>query len=233
MIQVLNSALEACSSNPIILRLSGHTQTTDRLAMREVAYQLTHQTGVAFNIPDEEDGDETHAKPAPELGADEQVDFTPPAAYLPALISQLTSLKRPVVVVLDAFDLFVAHPRQALLYCLLDTAQSCRAGDGRNGLLVVGASCVVNCVNYLEKRVKSRFSHRILKVANPSTIEEYTGIARRLLSTPLDESDADVDKRSKTVLAEWRELWKTSVEVWLHGTIFCQLLNTFAALYIP
>lgn len=179
--------------------------------MREVAYQLTHQTGVTFNIPTDEDGHE-QANQAAEPGPDEQVDFTPPAAYLPALISQLTSLKRPVIVVLDAFDLFVAHPRQALLYCLLDTAQSCRAGDGRNGLLVVGASCVVNCVNYLEKRVKSRFSHRILKVANPSTIEEYIGVARRLLSTTLDTAEAGVDKRTKPALEEWHELWKTSVE---------------------
>jgi len=183
--------------------------------MREVAYQLTHQTGVAFNIPDDEDGDGKAAEASP----DEQVDFTPPAAYLPALISQLTSLKRPVVVILDAFDLFVSHPRQALLYCLLDTAQSCRAGDGRNGLLVVGASCVVNCVNYLEKRVKSRFSHRILKVANPSTIEEYTSIARRLLSTPLNEVEGSIDKRGKAALAEWRELWKAAVEVRLRSNV--------------
>jgi origin recognition complex subunit 4 len=204
--QLLNAALDACTSNPIILRLSGHTQTTDRLAMREIAYQLTHQTGLAFNIPNDQEGE----GPTVDASPDEQVDFTPPAAYLPALVSQLTSLKRPVVVALDAFDLFVAHPRQALLYCLLDTAQSCRAGDGRNGLLVVGASCVVNCVNYLEKRVKSRFSHRILKVANPSTIEEYTRIARRLLSTPLDDTEA---RSGNTALAEWRELWKTAVEV--------------------
>ncbi|KIM33927.1 hypothetical protein M408DRAFT_5352 [Serendipita vermifera MAFF 305830] len=224
---VLNSALEACSSNPIILRLSGHTQTTDRLAMREIAYQLTHQTGVAFNIPDEEEGGDQGKSTEP--GPDEQVDFTPPAAYLPALISQLTSLKRPVVVVLDAFDLFVSHPRQALLYCLLDTAQSCRAGDGRNGLLVVGASCVVNCVNYLEKRVKSRFSHRILKVANPPTLDEYLAVARRLLGAPLDETEVEGDKRGKAALAEWRELWKTSVEHFMsHKTTRTVLSETFA-----
>lgn len=199
---LLNTALNACTNNPIVVRLSGYTQTTDRLAMQEIAYQLNHQTDSVFSIP-EEDREEGEA---PE---NDEIDFTPPAAYLPTLVSQLTTLKRPVVVVLDAFDLFISHPRQALLYCLLDTAQACRAGEGRNGLLIIGLSCVVNCLNNLEKRVKSRFSHRILKVCNPSTLAEYLEIAKTLLSVSLTHESVECTAKD---LAKWNLHWRKCVE---------------------
>jgi len=181
--------------------------------MREIAYQLTHQTETVFNIPEEElEGEDADLKHGVAM-ADGNVDITPPAAYLPTLISQLTGLKRPVVVVLDAFDLFAAHPRQALLYCLLDTVQSCRVGEGRNGMLVIGVSCVVNCVNLLEKRVKSRFSHRVLKVPNPSTFDEYLKVARKLLNVTPSVNDFGKEKGKKAALTEWAGLWTESIEV--------------------
>jgi origin recognition complex subunit 4 len=179
--------------------------------MREIAYQLAHQTETVFNIPEEE-GEDVDPKQGVAT-ADGNIDITPPAAYLPTLVSQLTTLKRPVVVVLDGFDLFAAHPRQALLYCLLDTVQSCRVGEGRNGMLVVGVSCVVNCINLLEKRVKSRFSHRVLKVPNPSTFDVYLKVARRLLGVSLGENDFGKGKGKKAALAEWTGLWTESIEV--------------------
>ncbi|PVG04578.1 hypothetical protein CPB86DRAFT_746443 [Serendipita vermifera] len=202
---LLKKTLENYHGDPIVVRLSGHTQTTDRLAMQEIAYQLSHQTDTVLSIPEEE-------MEANNEEGDGGVDFSPPAAYLPTLISQLTSLKKPVVVALDAFDLFAAHPRQALLYCLLDTVQSCRAGDGRNGLLVIGSTCVVNCVNLLEKRVKSRFSHRILKVTNPSTLDEYIDVAKKLLGTSLDPKEYAKNKAERKHLAEWNDYWTTTIE---------------------
>jgi origin recognition complex subunit 4 len=174
--------------------------------MQEIAYQLSHQTDTVFSIPEEE------TEVVNEEG-DGGLDFSPPAAYLPTLISQLTTLKKPVVVSLDAFDLFAAHPRQALLYCLLDTVQSCRAGEGRNGLLVIGSTCVVNCVNLLEKRVKSRFSHRILKVTNPSTLDEFMEVTKNLLSTPLNPKEHATSKVEKKYLTEWKEYWATAIDV--------------------
>jgi hypothetical protein len=49
---------------PIIIYLSGHAQTNDRLAMREIARQLVLQSGEALDVPlgddnleaDDEDG---------------------------------------------------------------------------------------------------------------------------------------------------------------------------------
>ena len=42
---------------PIVVRLSGWAQHNDRLAMREIAYQLTQQTGTSFRTTDEEEAE--------------------------------------------------------------------------------------------------------------------------------------------------------------------------------
>ena len=98
--------------------------------MREIATQLNAQTDLCLAIPDE-DGE-----------PEELLEGTlaPPPAHLPTLIAMLPTLNRPSIVILDAFDSFASHARQALLYCLLDSVQSCRAGGGRHGLAVVGLS---------------------------------------------------------------------------------------------
>ncbi|KAI9219927.1 hypothetical protein BC828DRAFT_384833 [Blastocladiella britannica] len=63
----------------------------------------------------------------------------------------------PLIVVLDAFESFAAHPRQTLLYTLLDAVQAHVAV-----MAVVGMSTRLDVVSHLEKRVRSRFSHRTL-----------------------------------------------------------------------
>jgi origin recognition complex subunit 4 len=181
-VQLVETTLRDFAKKAIVIRLSGHAQATDRHAMREIAYQLNHQTGSSFNLPEEDVEDMTPDGEEDDL----QYNFAPPAAYLPTLISQLPTLSRPVVVVLDAFDLFAQHPRQALLYCLLDTVQSCRAGAGRSGLLVVGMTTKVNCVNLLEKRVKSRFSQRVLRVPSLTGLDDVVQFVKTILGPGLE-----------------------------------------------
>jgi len=171
--------------------------------MRDIAYQLNHQTGSSFNLPEEDAEDVTPDGEEDDL----RYNFAPPAAYLPTLISQLPTLSRPVIVVLDAFDLFAQHPRQALLYCLLDTVQSCRAGAGRNGLLVAGMTTKVNCVNLLEKRVKSRFSQRVLRVSSLTSLDNVVHFVRAILSPGLGLLEPE------KVMEEWNRIWTDGVQV--------------------
>lgn len=63
------------------------------------------------------------------------------------------------VLILDNFDLFCDHPRQTLLYNLFDIAQSKKAP-----ICVLGLTRKVDAFDRLEKRVKSRFSHRIIQL---------------------------------------------------------------------
>lgn len=204
--QLVDRALAQVSNDisPIVIRLSGHIQRNDRLAIREIAWQLSHQTGKQITLDDEEDGGN------PDVNEDEMnqqdVASLPPPAYLPSLISTLPSQPKPVVVILDAFDEFALHGRQALLYCLLDTVQSCRVGSGLNGLAVIGVTNRVDTINLLEKRVKSRFSGRMLRTAGPRSVQDWWRLTRGILTVPLDKEE-DLDG--------WTELWGGSVNRFL------------------
>lgn len=62
---------------------------------------------------------------------------------------------KAVIFILDHFDLFCSHPKQSLLYNLFDIVQSAQAP-----ICVLGLTCRNDVLELLEKRVKSRFSHR-------------------------------------------------------------------------
>ncbi|KAI0716033.1 AAA ATPase domain-containing protein [Cerioporus squamosus] len=221
--QMVERAIAALPAKPIIVRLSGYAQHNDRLAIREIAWQLAQQTGTSFlpaesdepdeedvagppalveqgpstEVHDEEEGDDDenpfvdHARVAPS-GTVEPVITLPPPSHLLALISMIPTLPRPTVIVLDGFDLFASHARQALLYCLLDTAQACRTGTGAgSGMAVVGVTARVDTINILEKRVKSRFSGRMIRTACPTLLDHWVALAKAIMGTPPVGDSAD------------------------------------------
>ncbi|EST06659.1 P-loop containing nucleoside triphosphate hydrolase [Kalmanozyma brasiliensis GHG001] len=102
-------------------------------------------------------------------------------AHIIALLSTTSSsaARKPLIITLDEFDLFTARPRQAMLYCLLDAVQAASYGAG---LAVVGLTSRVDTVDLLEKRVKSRFSHRILHVRPAGSFEVFERIVRNALA---------------------------------------------------
>lgn len=194
--KITEQVIESLPNKPIVIRLSGHTQQNDRLALREVAQQLSLQTGKSFLSGIEETEDENQN---PFLDSIPSTSLPPPS-HLPALISLLPTLARPTIVILDAFDLFAHHARQSLLYCLLDTVQSCRVGQGNNGLAVIGVTSRIDTVNLLEKRVKSRFSGRVLRTAPPVQSHYWINLSRRVLCIPIDAGE------------EWEYMWRLAVE---------------------
>ncbi|KAH0840150.1 hypothetical protein J3R83DRAFT_1131 [Lanmaoa asiatica] len=189
-------AIKDLPEEPIVLRLSGHTQHNDRLALREIARQLSQQTGKSFLRDPDEDANSTGEEPNPFIDPGPTKSIPPPS-HLPALISVLPTLSRPTVVILDAFDLFAQHARQSLLYCLLDTVQSCKVGQ--------------------EKRVKSRFSGRMIRTSPPSDLLFWINISRRLLNTPVDDP------------SEWGTLWSFAVHTFLEDRkVVDTIKDTFA-----
>ncbi|TRM67525.1 origin recognition complex subunit 4 C-terminus-domain-containing protein [Schizophyllum amplum] len=239
---ILEQSLTQVGGKPILIRLSGLAQTSDKLAMREIAYQLTQQTGTTYlsggdepedddedRPPAEDDDEEDERAPLPQppkLDANNDENpfvvpagnvSLPPAAQLPALISVLTTLDRPVIVVLDAVDLFALHPRQALLYCVLDAVQSCLAEPGRNGLAVVGLTSRLDTIYLLEKRVKSRFSQRVMRTAPPRTLGHYVLLARRYLTAYAEAAGEG-----------WQKAWSEAVDKFLgDGEVVTALKDTF------
>ena len=129
-----------------VVRLSGFIHTDDKIALREIWRQL----GREMEVEDDEGPSNRNyadtlttllallSQPA-EQGREQQAD-------------QVT---KSVVFILDEFELFATHPRQTLLYNLFDIAQSRKAP-----IAVLGLTTKIDVSESLEKRVKSRFSHR-------------------------------------------------------------------------
>lgn len=89
---------------------------------------------------------------------------------------------KSVIFILDEFDLFASHPRQTLLYNLFDIAQSRKAP-----IAVLGVTARIDVVESLEKRVKSRFSHRYVHLSLARNVPAYWEICREGLTASRDE----------------------------------------------
>ncbi|TIC22300.1 origin recognition complex, subunit 4 [Wallemia mellicola] len=166
----IQSALSLSSEERFIpIHLHGSVQTTDKMALREMARQIRNRGGTVSSLDalDKED---------------HLIDIS--QSTLTALLTLLSASALPIVVILNEFDLFATHARQALLYCLLDCAQG---GQRRGGLAVIGTTCRYDAIDMLEKRVKSRFSQRVLHVSSPRTWTEWSILARNALSCEVIE----------------------------------------------
>lgn len=139
-------------------------------------------------------------------------------SHLLALLTQPSP--RSIIVILDEFDLFTEHARQALLYCLLDVVQSVQTGPVETtprGLAVIGITSRVDTLLLLEKRVKSRFSHRVWRVTSPLSPSGpgWRSLLRAAL-VPWSEKALDKDKGMR----QWQEDWAFAVDMLLeHDTV--------------
>ncbi|KAJ6155910.1 hypothetical protein N7497_004795 [Penicillium chrysogenum] len=159
-----------------VVRLNGFLHTDDRLALREMWRQL---------------GREMHT----EDDAAKVSSYADTMATLLALLSHPEELfgasgdpasktaAKSIVILLDEFDLFVTHPRQTLLYNLFDIAQARKAP-----IAVIGLTTKVDATEMLEKRVKSRFSHRYTYVPLARSFDTFSDICLG----SLDLSDAEM-----------------------------------------
>ncbi|KAI0221413.1 origin recognition complex subunit 4 [Massospora cicadina] len=152
-------------TNPVstfrVVKLCGLIHTDDRYALQSMARQLQLKTNTAEFGTVEEGEDEVSIR-----------GFSFPAA-LEYILSELgkpgNASTAPLLIVLDYFDLFAGHAKQALLYNLFDLVQR----TPRLPLLVVGVTSKLDALNLLEKRVKSRFSHRQIYVNHPKNVHDY------------------------------------------------------------
>ena len=87
---------------------------------------------------------------------------------------------KPIIFILNEFDMFALRDaRQSFLYCLLDMVQS---GKRRGGMAVLGLSARTDCINILEKRVKSRCQSRVLQIAPPASLDAFLAVGRASLT---------------------------------------------------
>ncbi|XP_023678106.1 origin recognition complex subunit 4 [Paramormyrops kingsleyae] len=151
-------------SNVLLVHLNGLLQTDDKIALKEITRQLQLENVV---------GDKVFGSFA------ENLTF-----LLEALKKGNRSSSRPVIFTLDEFDLFAHHKNQTLLYNLLDISQS-----AQTPVAVVGLTCRLDVLELLEKRVKSRFSHRQIHLLNPMDFHQYIETTQEHLGLPQDFPD--------------------------------------------
>ncbi|NXI02060.1 ORC4 protein, partial [Pachycephala philippinensis] len=138
--------------------------TNDKVALKEITRQLQLENVV---------GDKVFGSFAENL-----------AFLLEALRRGNRTSSCPILFVLDEFDLFVHHKNQTLLYNLFDISQS-----AQTPVTVIGLTCRQDVLELLEKRVKSRFSHRQIYLMNSFDFKQYIKIFKKQLSLPAEFPD--------------------------------------------
>ncbi|XP_074158227.1 origin recognition complex subunit 4 isoform X2 [Sminthopsis crassicaudata] len=162
---ILNQALEELMEikqvreNVLQVHLNGLLQTNDKIALKEITKQLCLENVV---------GDKIFGTFA------ENLSF-----LLEALKKGDRTTSCPVIFILDEFDLFAHHKNQTLLYNLFDISQS-----AQTPVAVIGLTCRLDILELLEKRVKSRFSHRQIHLMNSFSFSQYLKIFKEQLTLP-------------------------------------------------
>lgn len=88
--------------------------------------------------------------------------------------------KQRLIFIIEEFDLFCTHHNQTLLYNLFDVAQS-----AQTPICVLGLTRRFDVVELLEKRVKSRFSHRqIFLLPDSDNFDAYVQTMKQILKLP-------------------------------------------------
>ncbi|KAJ8794354.1 hypothetical protein J1605_019016 [Eschrichtius robustus] len=151
--------VEEMSENVLQVHLNGLLQINDKIALKEITRQLNLENVV---------GDKVFGSFA------ENLSF-----LLEALKKGDRTSSCPVIFILDEFDLFAHHKNQTLLYNLFDISQS-----AQTPVAVIGLTCRLDILELLEKRVKSRFSHRQIHLMNSFGFPQYLKIFKEQLSLP-------------------------------------------------
>ena len=147
------------------VRLSGLLHADERTALREVARQL--------GAPPSADGDDDDDAGAD--GSKPRGSVHENMALMAQHLRTLESSRRAALIVLEEFDLFAAAHKQMLLYNLMDALQACSVRAA-----IVGVSVRTDAAELLEKRVRSRFSHRRLVFGPEGDVD----LLHRLLTLP-------------------------------------------------
>jgi len=180
-----------------VIRLNGFIHTDDKLALREIWRQLGREMEVDDDLTSKTN------------------NYADTLASLLALLShpseisetQADHIAKSVIFILDEFDLFASHPRQTLLYNLFDIAQARKAP-----IVVLGLATRIDVVESLEKRVKSRFSHRYVHLSLPRNLPAFWDVCKEGLLVDTEEFDAEGFDLGITGQDEFLSFWQSMID---------------------
>jgi origin recognition complex subunit 4 len=199
------------------VRLNGFIHTDDKIALREIWRQL----GREMDLDEEENTTRNYADTL---------------ASLLALLSHPLELgqeqapgqtNKSVIFILDEFELFASHPRQTLLYNLFDIAQSRKAP-----IAVLGLTTRIDVAESLEKRVKSRFSHRYVHLSSPKSFSAFVDVCKAALCIEEDsiyERERDTfDLNDDSAGGSALDIWTSAIEgVFASDAVVALLRRTY------
>ena len=165
-----------------IVRLSGLAFSDEKSAFKEIAKQLCTNLQLEFV---------------------KNASFGQNIKFLLSVLKALADANKAALFILEDFDLFAQTQKQTFLYCLLDSLQK-----SQSKAIVIGTTCRHDCLELLEKRVRSRFSHRTITLVPPiKAVDENNGaldILKSMLTVPSEvypDGDAAEDHNKKVEIA--------------------------------
>ncbi|XP_058464740.1 origin recognition complex subunit 4 [Malaya genurostris] len=164
--------------NTLIVYLNGLIHTDDRSALKSATSQMKLENAVDGKV----------------FGS-----FAENLAFLLECLKAGDKKKsKSVIFLLEEFDLFCSHHNQTLLYNLFDVAQSAQAP-----ICVLGISARLDVIELLEKRVKSRFSHRqIFLLPKENETEERIMLFKTLLKLTTEKELKELNNNHKPIPLE-------------------------------
>jgi origin recognition complex subunit 4 len=114
---------------------------------------------------------------------------------------------KSVIFIIDEFDLFATHARQTLLYNLFDIAQARKAP-----IAVLGLTTRIDVVETLEKRVKSRFSHRYVYLSLAKSLPAFWDICRQGLAIEDEDLKEEGIDNTQLGVSKFLEWWTEQVD---------------------
>ncbi|KAK3189440.1 hypothetical protein Dsin_029001 [Dipteronia sinensis] len=175
-----------------VIKLNGLLHSDDNCAFKEIARQLCMENQLLFS---------------------KMASFDDNSQFMITMLRECGLAHKTIIFVLDEFDLF-AQGKQRLLYSLLDAMQSVTSQA-----VVIGVSCRLDADQLLEKRVRSRFSHRKLLFLPPS-MEDLQRLLEHVLSLPVESSlphdyTVEFNGKLKNILAD--ERFKEIINTYLNS----------------
>lgn len=126
------------------------------------------------------------------IGQSMDIKETDLPQMMAALRDKCEKEKKGTIIILDEFDIF-CRKNQTMLYNLFDLTQKCTY------ICIIGMTTRLDCIELLEKRVKSRMNQAIIHLTSPfQTFADFAIFASKLFTT----SQASLSSGSKKATKE-------------------------------
>lgn len=192
--KAMENLRQSCLKQFIYIKLNALLHTDDKLALREIARQL--------------DANFAPSSSAESGGTFEQRAISDTFTNIMLALDSNASERSDesfenttrIVFVIDEIDKFTGSNKQTLLYNLFDLTQSSKIP-----ICVIGVSTKTTSRELFEKRVKSRFSQRIITTKSPPSLKSFTHDAS--LALKIHESDT-----SRFTNKKYPQAWNTRID---------------------